>query len=160
MNAFFLLLPDHFGKDSILFRTAHPLHKAVIATSGYRKEMAHNKHGVLLPVTVNHCILCLCSHFLPVDRRKSRNNSFSIRNRRISYACYATMSLDAESFCGRPFGRGMIPASSLRCLALSRLTSRFTTYLSRRPKYSATSLCVFPAVSIAAISGNNSCTCV
>ena len=39
MKAFVLLLPDCLGKGNILFRTAHPIYKAVIAASGYRKRI-------------------------------------------------------------------------------------------------------------------------
>ena len=49
-----------------------------------------------------------------------------------------------SSFSRPPFGPYRDPASRFRCLARSRFTRLFTTYLSRKPKYSATSLCVFP----------------
>ena len=121
MKAFCLLLPDGFSKDSIFFGALHPLYKAVIAASGHCKESTHYQYRILFPVTVDYCILCLCSHFLPADRRKSRSNSFSILNRLISYACSAIISPGAESFRGRPFGRGVIPASIFACLWLYRL---------------------------------------
>lgn len=53
-------------------------------------------------------------------------------------------SARAASFRSRSLGLITIPASCLRCLPLSRLTSSFTTYLSQNPKYSATSLSIFP----------------
>src|SRR5699024_2410375 len=84
MKAFCLLLSDRFGKSRILFRSVHSFDKTVIATSGHCKESAHGKHRIFFLVSVDHGIFCLCSHFLPVDRRKSRSNSFSIRRRRIS----------------------------------------------------------------------------
>ena len=70
------------------------------------------------------------------------------------------MSLGAASFFGRPFGRGTIPASSLRSFRLSRLSSSLTTCLSLKPKCCAISLCVFPSACIALISGNNPWICV
>ena len=75
------LLPDCLGKRSIRFWSAQPFYKVVITASGYRKESTHHHHRILLPVTVNYFILCFRSHFLPVDRRKSRNSSFSMRRR-------------------------------------------------------------------------------
>ena len=159
MKAFVLLLPDGFSKGSILFRPVHSLDKAVITASGHRKESAHDKHGILLTVTVNHCILCLCSHFLPVDRRKSRSNSFSILNRLISYACSAIISPGAESFRGRPFGRGVIPASIFACLWLYRLIQFLTCDL-LNPNRSAISCRVAPPCRILRISCSNACICV
>ena len=57
MKAFCLLLSDRFGKISILFRTVHPLYKAVIAASGHCKESTHNKHRILLTVAVDDCVI-------------------------------------------------------------------------------------------------------
>ena len=45
---------------------------------------------------VYYHVLYLCPHFLSVNRRKSRSNSFSIFNRLISYACSATMRADGQ----------------------------------------------------------------
>ena len=57
---------------------------SVIPTPGNTKEFAHPPNRILFPITVNHGIFRLCSHFLPVDRRKSRSSSFSIFSRSIS----------------------------------------------------------------------------
>ena len=86
MKAFDLLLPDCLGKGSILFRMLHPLYKAVIAASGHCKELAHDEYWILFSMTVNHRVLCLRAHFLSVDRRKSRSNSFSIFRRLFSFS--------------------------------------------------------------------------
>ena len=159
MKAFCLLLPDGFSKDSIFFGALHPLYKAVIAASGHCKESTHYQYRILFPVTVDYCILCLCSHFLPVDRRKSRSNSFSILNRLISYACSAIISPGAESFRGRPFGRGVIPASIFACLWLYRLIQFLICDL-LNPNRSAISCRVAPPCRILRISCSNACICV
>ena len=159
MKTFCLLLPDGFSKGSIFFGSLHPLYKAVIAASGHCKEPTHYQYRILFPVTVDYCILCLCSHFLPVDRRKSRNNSFSILNRLISYACSAIISPGAESFRGRPFGRGVIPASIFACLWLYRLIQFLICDL-LNPNRSAISCRVAPPCRILRISCSNACICV
>lgn len=100
-------------------------------------------------------IFCSRSHFLPVDCRKSPNNLFSIFRRSISYACSATTSLGSASLRGRPFGRGIIPAARFASFLRSRLSNLRTTSLLENLKYSAISRCVFPASTIAQISGSN-----
>ena len=159
MKTFCLLLPDGFSKGSIFFGSLHPLYKAVIAASGHCKEPTHYQYRMLFPVTVDYCILCLCSHFRPVDRRKSRSNSFSILNRLISYACSAIISPGAESFRSRPFGRGVIPASIFACLWLYRLIQFLICDL-LNPNRSAISCRVAPPCRILRISCSNSCICV
>ena len=52
--------------------------KAVVTTSGYPEEFAHNRYWVFSPVTVNDGVLCLWPHFLSVDCRKSCSNFTSI----------------------------------------------------------------------------------
>lgn len=144
MKAFVLPLPNDFSKSSILFRASHRFYKAVIAAFGHPKELAQNKHRILLSVTVDYCILRLCSHFLSVDCRKSRSDSLSTRSLRISQACSATGSLGIGPFVGRPDGCGRMPASGLLYLRRSRFSKYFTTSLSLNPKCSAIPRCVFP----------------
>ena len=159
VKAFCLLLPDCFGKSCILFRSVHSFDIAVIAASGHCKESAHSKHRIFLPVAVDYCVFYFCSHFLSVDRRKSRSNSFSILNRLISYACSAIISPGAESFRGRPFGRGVIPASIFACLWLYRLIQFLICDL-LNPNRSAISCRVAPPCRILRISCSNACICV
>lgn len=78
MKIFSLLLTNRFGKGGILFWTVHPLCRAVIVASGYRKEFAHDKYSVLVTVTVDYRMLCLASSFLPVACENSLSSSFPL----------------------------------------------------------------------------------
>ena len=109
-------------------------------------------------MTVDHLVFDAGLHSLPVSERKSRSNAFSIFSRCISYACSATTSRGAESFLGRPLGRNVIPAAAFLSFSLSRVSNRFTTYLSFSPNSSAISLCVFPSDNRALMSGKSFCT--
>ena len=139
VKALILLLAYFLCQICIFLHSAKPMHKTVISASGYLEQPAHNGYRILCPVAADDRVFCSRPHFLPVDRRKSRSNSFSIRKRLISYACSATISLGAASFLGLPLGCGMMPAASFLCLRRSRFSSPFTTYLSLKPKCSATS---------------------
>ena len=106
MEAAFLLLCNELRKNSILLRFALAMDKAVVSASGYCKKRTHHGYWVFLPVAVYNAVFYFWLHLLPVDRRKSRNNLFSICKRWISYACSATMFFGAASFLGLPFGLG------------------------------------------------------
>ena len=108
---------------------------------------------------MNDLIFYSRPHFLPVNCRKSRSNWFSIFSRLISYACFATRSRGTASLRGRPLGQGVTPAIIFSSFLRSRLSKLFTTYLFANPKCSAISRCVFPAATIALISGSKACTC-
>ena len=137
-----------------------PVNIVIVATTGYSKESTHYRYRITISIHVNNLVFYSRPHFLPVNRRKSRNNLFSRFSRSISYACSVIMSLGSASLPGRPLARGKIPAFAFSSLRRSRARSCFTTYLSLNPKCSAISLFVFPAASIARISGSKACTCV
>ena len=69
----FHLLVCHFVKIGFLLEKAsdHPVHALIISS--------------FIRITVNDMMFCSWTYSLSVDRRKSRSNSFSIRNRLFSY---------------------------------------------------------------------------
>ena len=81
--ALLLLLCDLVYDRLIWVWTVQMPNVGIIPASGNAKELAHPANGIFLPMAVNHRILCLGSHFLPVDCRKSRSSLFSIFNRSI-----------------------------------------------------------------------------
>ena len=159
IKTFVLLISDFLCQCGVFLGPVQILYKAVIAASGHRKESAHDKYRILFPVTVNDSIFCPGSHFLSVDCRKSRSNSFSIFNRRISRACSAIISPGSPPFLGRPFGFGKIPASSLVCLRLYRLI-QFLICTLLNPNWFAISCRVAPASRKARISSSFTWICV
>lgn len=84
--------------------------KAVVTTSGYPEEFAHNRYWVFSPVTVNDGVLCLWPHFLSVDCRKSCINFTSILSRLFSYLYSCSVF---AGFLPRNFGAPL--AAFLRC---------------------------------------------
>ena len=98
-------------------------------------------------------ILYLCSHFLSVNCRKSRNNSFSI----LSLAISRSYSSAVDNGCvrGRPLGGVGIPFSILICCLLCRVTQVCICRFSN-PKLSAISRFVYPAYRISMIWGSTS----
>ena len=110
-SAFNLAFSDLLGQGQILCRDLHPFDISIVAATWDAEEPAHLTDTVLLPVMVDHLIFNAGFHSFPISERKSRNNSFSIFNRLISYACSATMSLGSAFFLGRPWGRSTIPAT-------------------------------------------------
>ena len=127
------LFRDDFCKGHVFLWPAQTMDEIIVSAAGYLKEATHNSYWIFVSVPVDHCIFCLWPHFLPVERRKSRSNVFSMRSRWISYACSATIFLGGAFFLGLPLGRGTILASSFRSFLRSRSTSRFTTCLSLKP---------------------------
>ena len=69
---------------SIRFRSIQSFHKIIVATSGYLKKLTHDWYRILVPMTVDNCILYLRPHFLSANCRKSRSSLFSMRSRWIS----------------------------------------------------------------------------
>ena len=128
-----------------------PLYKAVIPTPGYLEELTHHCYRILKPVTVDNMVFYARAHFLPMDCRKSRSSLFSIRSR--SNSVWPPCCGGWPSFRGRPLGRGNIPALSLACFRLYRVTHHFTC-LSSKLKHSAISRFVFPLFRIV----NSSCS--
>ena len=133
--ALLLLLCDLVYDRLIWVWTVQMPNVGIIPASGNAKELAHPANGIFLPMAVNHRILCLGSHFLPVDCRKSRSSLFSIFNRSISYLYSAILGSRISPFRGRPLGLGAIPAASFFCFRLYRV---------RNPRIS---LCVKPSFS-------------
>ena len=118
----------------VRFRIANSLAETVISAPAYSKELTHDRYGIPLLVSVYYHVFYLCPHFLSVNRRKSRSNSFSIFNRLISYACSATISTGSALFRGLPFGRSLSPAFIFRSFRRSRFNRSFTTFLSLNPQ--------------------------
>ena len=83
-EAAFPLLCDEPRQSCILFRLTQAMDESIVAASGYCEEFAHDGHGILCSVTIDDLIFYPWSHFLPVQRRKSRSSLFSIRSRWIS----------------------------------------------------------------------------
>lgn len=84
-KAAFSLFGDDFCKGCIFLRPAQTMDEIIVSTSGYLKEATHNGYRIFVSVPVDHGIFCPWPHFLPVERRKSRNSSFSIFSRLFSY---------------------------------------------------------------------------
>ena len=124
--AFALALADLLGQRQILGRSLHSLYIPVVAAAGNAEEPTHLADAILLPVTVDHLVFDAGLHSFPVSERKSRSNAFSIFSRCISYACSATTSRCTESFLGRPFGRGVIPAAIRASFRFSLMSSWWT----------------------------------
>ena len=119
-----------------------PLHKVVVATTGYFKELTHNRYRILVPVTIYYCILYLWPHILSADCRKSRNNLFSIRSRSSSF-CTSCLG-GWPSLRGRPLALGSLPfrVSTWRLLYL---VTHHSICFSSMPNSSAISRRVYPA---------------
>ena len=111
------------------------MNEIIVSASGYLKEAAHNGYRIFLSVPVDHCVFCPWPHFLPIERRKSRNNSFSILSRLFSYLYSASVF---AGFRPRALGRlgpfsqhwiahRLIPYSRLIALWLSPARIRATT---------------------------------
>ena len=83
--AFLLLSAYCFRQVCIPVWPVQTMNESIVSTSGYSKKIAHNGHRIFFPMTVDNRVLYLRPHFLSVDCRKSRNNSFSIFSRLFSY---------------------------------------------------------------------------
>ena len=99
-------------------------------------------------MTINDGILCLWPHFLSVDCRKSRNNSFSIFNRLFSYLYSANVF---AGFRPRAFGmpRTSFFRSRLRRLCIGRSPSK--------PNSLSISRWLWPSANFASMTGSNAC---
>ena len=73
-----LAFADLLCKRQISCRRIHPLNKIIVSASGYLKEAAHRRNGILIFVSLDDTILHAGPHFLSVSERKSRSSSFSI----------------------------------------------------------------------------------
>ena len=89
----FLLCTNLFCKFKVFRRVVQMFDVLIVATSGNLKNLAQSFYCIFCTVPMNDCVFEIWSHFLSMDRIKSRSNSFSIFNRLISYACSATISL-------------------------------------------------------------------
>lgn len=81
------LFRNDFCKGCV--RSAKTMDEIIASTSGYLKEATHDGYRIFVSVSIDHCIFRLRSHFLSVERRKSRNSSFSIFNRLFSYLYFS-----------------------------------------------------------------------
>ena len=85
-KAAFLLLRDDFCKSRVFLRPAQSMDKIIISASGYLKEAAHDGYWIFVSMPMDHCVFCSWPHFLSMERRKSRNSSFSIFSRLFSFS--------------------------------------------------------------------------
>lgn len=90
-------------------------------------------------------------HFLPVNRRKSRSNSFSVFKRRISY--WHSSIVVYPLFLGRPLRFGGSPTAKRACSRLCRLI-QFLICTFSNPNVSAISCRVRPSSRIFIISAS------
>ena len=115
---------DLHSQISVWLRFSLSIHKIIVAASGYLKKLAHDRYRILVPVSIDYCILYLWPHILSTDCRKSRNNSTSILSRLFSYL------YSCNVFAGlRPRCFGTVGSLNQLCIAYllipySRLSSR------------------------------------
>ena len=86
MKAALPLLRDDFRKSRVFLRPAQSMDKIIISASGYLKEAAHDGYWIFVSMPMDHCVFCSWPHFLSMERRKSRNSSFSIFSRLFSFS--------------------------------------------------------------------------
>ena len=101
LEAFLLFLRNYFCQFGVLFNLTLSIQKVVVSTSGYLKELAHHRNGILVTALHNDFVFDRWPHFLPANCRKFRSSWFSIFSRLISYG-YAAMLAGEASFLGRP----------------------------------------------------------
>lgn len=94
-----LLPPKDLCQFCVWLRPADSLAIIIITASGYSKKPAHDQHRIFLPVPIYDRILYRCLHLPPVNRRKSRNNSFSIFSRLFSYLYSASVFAGLRPRC-------------------------------------------------------------
>ena len=85
------LLRDDFCQGRVFLRPTQTMDIIIVSASGYLKEATHNGYRIFVSVPVDHGVFCPWPHFLPVERRKSRNSSFSILSRLFSYLYSASV---------------------------------------------------------------------
>ena len=81
ISALCLTLFDLLGQRQILCRDVHAMDIVVIPAARHTEEAAHLTDAVFLPMTVDYFVFDDRLHSLPVSKRKSRSNAFSIFNR-------------------------------------------------------------------------------
>ena len=96
------LFRDDFCKGRVFLRPAQTMDEIIVSAAGYLKEATHNGYRIFVSVPVDYCVFCPWPHFLPVERRKSRNSSFSIFSRLFSYLYSASVFAGLRP---RAFGR-------------------------------------------------------
>ena len=96
------LFRNGFCKGCIFLRSIQSMNEIIVSTSGYLKETTHDGYRIFISVPVDHGIFRPRSHFLSVERRKSRNSSFSIFSRLFSYLYSASVFAGLRP---RVFGR-------------------------------------------------------
>ena len=129
------LLRDDFCKSSVFLRPAQTMDEVIVSASGHLKEAAHNGYRIFVSVPVDHCVFCPWPHFLSVERRKSRNSSFSIFSRLFSYLYSASVFAGLRprvfgrtgSFSQHRIAHRLIPYSRLKEHWLSPARIRDTT---------------------------------
>ena len=129
------LFCDDFCKNSVFLRSVQTMDEIIVSTSGYLKEATHNGYRIFVSVTVDYGIFCSWPHFLPVECRKSRNNSFSILSRLFSYLYSASVFAGLRprvfgrtgSFSQHCIAHRLIPYSRLSAFWLSPARIRDTT---------------------------------
>ena len=135
MKAALPLLRDDFRKSRVFLRPAQSMDKLIISASGYLKEAAHNGYWIFVSMPVDHCVFCPWPHFLSMEHRKSRNNSFSILSRLFSYLYSASVFAGLRprvfgrtgSFSQHCIAHRLIPYSRLSAFWLSPARIRVTT---------------------------------
>ena len=129
------LLRDDFCKSRVFLRPAQSMDEIIISASRYLKEATHNGYRIFVSVPVDYGVFCPWPHFLPMERRKSRNNSFSIFSRLFSYLYSASVFAGFRprilgrtgSFSQHCIAHRLIPYSRLKAHWLSPARIRATT---------------------------------
>ena len=88
------LFRDDFCKGFVFLRLAQTMDEIIVSAAGYLKEATHNGYRIFISVSVDHCIFFPWPHFLSVEHRKSRSNSFSI------FSCLFSYLYSASVFAG------------------------------------------------------------
>ena len=96
------LFHDDFCKGRVFLRPVQTMDEIIVSASGYLKKATHNGYRIFISVPVDYGIFCPWPHFLPVERRKSRNSSFSNFSRLFSYLYSASIFAGLRP---RAFGR-------------------------------------------------------
>lgn len=112
------------------------MYEIIVSASWYLKEAAHNGYWIFISVSVDYCVFCPWPHFLPVEYRKSRNNSFSIFSRLFSYLYSASVFAGlrprvlgrADSLSQHWIAHRLIPYSLLKACWRSPARIRATTF--------------------------------
>ena len=74
LKAVCLLYTKFFGQSGVLMSLPQTFYIIVVTASGYAKEPAHSRYGILCLMTTDDLVFELRLHILSVSERKSRGN--------------------------------------------------------------------------------------